>query len=46
LDACGSNPDCGLKTRTWEQAAPALKHMVAAARTLRGRLCRLDAPDA
>jgi 5-methyltetrahydropteroyltriglutamate--homocysteine methyltransferase len=46
LERLWVNPDCGLKTRTWEQAAPALKHMVAAARTLRGRLCRLDAPDA
>ena len=29
------NPDCGLKTRTWEEVIPALKNMVAAARTLR-----------
>jgi len=29
------NPDCGLKTRTWEQVTPALKHLVAAARHLR-----------
>ena len=26
------NPDCGLKTRRWEQVMPALEHMVAAAR--------------
>lgn len=30
------NPDCGLKTRQWEEVLPALKNMVAAARTLRG----------
>lgn len=30
------NPDCGLKTRRWEEVVPALANMVAAARTLRG----------
>jgi 5-methyltetrahydropteroyltriglutamate--homocysteine methyltransferase len=29
------NPDCGLKTRQWEEAIPALQNMVAAAQTLR-----------
>ncbi|GAB3380972.1 5-methyltetrahydropteroyltriglutamate--homocysteine S-methyltransferase [Massilia agri] len=29
------NPDCGLKTRRWEEVLPALENMVAAARTLR-----------
>jgi 5-methyltetrahydropteroyltriglutamate--homocysteine methyltransferase len=29
------NPDCGLKTRRWEEVSPALKNMVAAARSLR-----------
>lgn len=29
------NPDCGLKTRGWEETLPALKTMVAAARVLR-----------
>jgi 5-methyltetrahydropteroyltriglutamate--homocysteine methyltransferase len=29
------NPDCGLKTRTWEEVLPALKNMLAAARQLR-----------
>jgi 5-methyltetrahydropteroyltriglutamate--homocysteine methyltransferase len=29
------NPDCGLKTRKWNEVLPALTHMVAAARTLR-----------
>ncbi|GGW74306.1 5-methyltetrahydropteroyltriglutamate--homocysteine S-methyltransferase [Alteromonas halophila] len=31
------NPDCGLKTRRWEEVIPALKNMVAAARQLRHR---------
>ncbi|OKH19436.1 5-methyltetrahydropteroyltriglutamate--homocysteine S-methyltransferase [[Limnothrix rosea] IAM M-220] len=30
------NPDCGLKTRRWEEVVPALKNMVAAAQKLRG----------
>ena len=29
------NPDCGLKTRQWPEVIPALRNMVAAARTLR-----------
>jgi 5-methyltetrahydropteroyltriglutamate--homocysteine methyltransferase len=29
------NPDCGLKTRKWEEVRPALKSLVAAARELR-----------
>jgi 5-methyltetrahydropteroyltriglutamate--homocysteine methyltransferase len=29
------NPDCGLKTRQWTEVIPALKNMVAAAKTLR-----------
>ena len=32
------NPDCGLKTRQWEEVIPALKNMVAAARELRERI--------
>lgn len=31
------NPDCGLKTRRWEQVIPALKNMVNAARIFRQR---------
>jgi 5-methyltetrahydropteroyltriglutamate--homocysteine methyltransferase len=31
------NPDCGLKTRKWEEVRPALVSMVAAARQLRAR---------
>jgi 5-methyltetrahydropteroyltriglutamate--homocysteine methyltransferase len=30
------NPDCGLKTRRWEEVRPALRAMVAAVRRLRG----------
>ncbi len=29
------NPDCGLKTRQWEEVTPSLEHMVAVARELR-----------
>ncbi len=29
------NPDCGLKTRKWEEVKPSLEHMVAAAKALR-----------
>jgi 5-methyltetrahydropteroyltriglutamate--homocysteine methyltransferase len=32
------NPDCGLKTRRWEEVRPALAAMVAAARVLRGEI--------
>ena len=28
------NPDCGLKTRGWEEVEPALKNMVTAAKTM------------
>jgi len=31
------NPDCGLKTRAWEEVKPSLTHMVAAAQALRAR---------
>ncbi|OUS51432.1 5-methyltetrahydropteroyltriglutamate--homocysteine S-methyltransferase [Shewanella sp. SACH] len=31
------NPDCGLKTRTWDEVEPALKNMVDATRELRRR---------
>jgi 5-methyltetrahydropteroyltriglutamate--homocysteine methyltransferase len=31
------NPDCGLKTRQWEEVRPAITAMVAAARRLRER---------
>lgn len=31
------NPDCGLKTRRWEEVEPALANMVAAAKALRKR---------
>jgi len=29
------NPDCGLKTRGWDETLASLRHLVAAARTLR-----------
>ncbi len=29
------NPDCGLKTRMWEEVRPALENLVVAARRLR-----------
>jgi 5-methyltetrahydropteroyltriglutamate--homocysteine methyltransferase len=32
------NPDCGLKTRTWEEVTPALRNMVSAAKRLRAQL--------
>jgi 5-methyltetrahydropteroyltriglutamate--homocysteine methyltransferase len=32
------NPDCGLKTRRWEEVRPAMAAMVAAARRARERL--------
>ncbi|MGM0462937.1 MAG: 5-methyltetrahydropteroyltriglutamate--homocysteine S-methyltransferase [Fibrobacterota bacterium] len=32
------NPDCGLKTRKWEEVRPALKNMVAAAQALRSEV--------
>ena len=32
------NPDCGLKTRTWEEVLPALQNMICAAKQLRSQL--------
>ncbi|EDL61598.1 5-methyltetrahydropteroyltriglutamate--homocysteine S-methyltransferase [Gimesia maris] len=32
------NPDCGLKTRKWDEVRPALQNMVTAAKTLRAKL--------
>ncbi|MDR2033203.1 MAG: 5-methyltetrahydropteroyltriglutamate--homocysteine S-methyltransferase [Helicobacteraceae bacterium] len=32
------NPDCGLKTRQWEEAYPSLENMVAAAKQIRAEL--------
>jgi 5-methyltetrahydropteroyltriglutamate--homocysteine methyltransferase len=37
------NPDCGLKTRAWDEVKPALANMVAAARLLRAGLQSRDA---
>ncbi|MBN1361875.1 MAG: 5-methyltetrahydropteroyltriglutamate--homocysteine S-methyltransferase [Sedimentisphaerales bacterium] len=38
VDQLWVNPDCGLKTRRWEEVEPALKNMVAAARQVRASL--------
>ena len=38
LDRLWINPDCGLKTRSWEEVRPALENMVSAARNLRAQL--------
>ncbi len=38
------NPDCGLKTRTWDEVTPALAHLVAAAQQLRATLSSAAAP--
>ena len=32
------NPDCGLKTRNWDEVMPALRNMVSAAKRLRAQL--------
>jgi 5-methyltetrahydropteroyltriglutamate--homocysteine methyltransferase len=32
------NPDCGLKTRRWEEVTPALRNMVDAARKMRAKV--------
>jgi 5-methyltetrahydropteroyltriglutamate--homocysteine methyltransferase len=37
------NPDCGLKTRTWEEIAPALEHLVTAAHRRRAAPPRHEA---
>jgi 5-methyltetrahydropteroyltriglutamate--homocysteine methyltransferase len=37
MDRLWVNPDCGLKTRRWEEVTPALQNMVEAARQLRER---------
>ena len=35
------NPDCGLKTRKWEEVIPALKNMVEATKDVRSRMVKL-----
>jgi 5-methyltetrahydropteroyltriglutamate--homocysteine methyltransferase len=35
LEQIWVNPDCGLKTRRWEEVKPALENMVAAAKQMR-----------
>ncbi|MBN1781893.1 5-methyltetrahydropteroyltriglutamate--homocysteine S-methyltransferase [bacterium] len=34
------NPDCGLKTRQWDEVIPALKHMVESAKRMRSETAR------
>ncbi|EFN57923.1 hypothetical protein CHLNCDRAFT_141995 [Chlorella variabilis] len=43
-DACRIhvNPDCGLKTRRWEEVLPSLRNMVAAAHLVRAELAAAD----
>ncbi len=36
------NPDCGLKTRSWEEVVPALHNLVAAARQLRDEFSQTE----
>ena len=38
------NPDCGLKTRSWEEVVPALERMVETARLARARLAPRGTP--
>ncbi len=38
IDQIWVNPDCGLKTRKWEEVRPALVNMVEATRRVRGKL--------
>lgn len=38
------NPDCGLKTRRWEEVQPALKNMLLAARRVRSQLTHQEMP--
>ena len=39
------NPDCGLKTRRWEEVSPSLENMVAAALVIRNAYQKLPAGD-
>jgi 5-methyltetrahydropteroyltriglutamate--homocysteine methyltransferase len=38
LERLWVNPDCGLKTRRWEEVKPAMENMIEAAHILRNRL--------
>jgi len=42
IDRLWINPDCGLKTRGWDEVAPALQNMIAAARAVRTRIERVN----
>jgi len=39
------NPDCGLKTRRWEEVIPALEAMVSVAKELRAQRQKSETPD-
>lgn len=39
------NPDCGLKTRGWEEVVPSLERMVGAAHRLRDLAARVEQPE-
>ena len=45
VDRVWVNPDCGLKTRRWEEVLPALTNMVAAARSVRERFVADVSPE-
>ena len=38
IDQLWINPDCGLKTRKWEEVKPALKNMVEAVKNIRATI--------
>lgn len=38
------NPDCGLKTRKWEEVLPSIRNLVAAAQLVRGELAAGQQP--
>lgn len=44
IDRLWVNPDCGLKTRPWEEVAPALRNLVEAARTARESVKSISQP--
>ncbi len=46
VDQLWVNPDCGLKTRRWEEVIPSLRHMVSAAGKARETLAAPDYPRA
>jgi 5-methyltetrahydropteroyltriglutamate--homocysteine methyltransferase len=45
IDQFWVNPDCGLKTRRWEEVRPALRNMVIAAQRVREAKLRERSAD-